>query len=258
MIAVASGKGGVGKTFISINLALALRERLHRCLLADLDWGLANVDVALGLSPVQHVGHVLAGECSLEAALVRYSGIAILPNGCGEGILTRLGSEQRRRLVEELRAADSDVVIADTHPGISAFTVDLLLEASAVVLVTTPEPTSLTDTYALMKVLSEHGRCDHVSLVVNQAHTEGQANRVAEHLNAVAKRYLGNVFPMLGHVPADVSVPRSVQDQRAVLSASSHAPSAIALRRLSLALASQLKLSASGPRTAQKEQVCPR
>src|SRR5262245_23026713 len=90
LVTIASGKGGVGKTFLAINLALALRDLGHRCLLVDLDWGLANVDVALGLAPALHVGHVIAGDCSVEEALIDYNGLSILANGCGDEGLAHL------------------------------------------------------------------------------------------------------------------------------------------------------------------------
>src|SRR5947208_8028028 len=116
MIAVASGKGGVGKTFLAINLALALQERGRRCLLVDLDWGLANVDVALGLAPERHVGHVLAGECSLEEALLEWDGLALLPNGCGRADLADLSPARRTALIDAIASVrpEPDWVVLDT------------------------------------------------------------------------------------------------------------------------------------------------
>src|SRR5215212_11885082 len=157
LLAIASGKGGVGKTFLSVNVALALRDLGHRCLILDLDWGLANVDVALGLSPNRHVGHVLTGECSLEDAVIEHQGLSILPNGCGCADLAHLDVRQRLALLDAVMTArpHHDFVIADTHPGIGALTVDVLRRAAATIIVSTPEPTALTDTYALFKVLSQ-------------------------------------------------------------------------------------------------------
>src|SRR5438128_3574523 len=99
LLAIASGKGGVGKTFLSVNIALALRDLGRRCLIVDLDWGLANVDVALGLAPKRHVGHVLTGECSLEDAVIEHQGLSILPNGCGWADPAHLDSRQRLALL---------------------------------------------------------------------------------------------------------------------------------------------------------------
>src|SRR5205814_6095527 len=119
LLAVASGKGGVGKTFLSVNLALALRDLGYRCLILDLDWGLANVDVALGLAPSRHVGHVLTGECSLEEAVIQHQGLSILPNGCGRADLAHLDPGQRIALLEAVMAAQPshDFVIDDPAPG---------------------------------------------------------------------------------------------------------------------------------------------
>lgn len=244
-IAIASGKGGVGKTFLALNLAMALRDQGRKCLLADLDWGLANVDVALGLGPERHVGHVLAGECDLEDAFVHYEGLTLLPNACGESELSRLEDRTLHRLTDRLGELPNDVLLLDTHPGIQPSSVELLLRVSSIVLVTTPEPTSLTDSYALFKVLAERGAAHRVGLVVNQAASEREANAVAGHLDRVAQRYLGWTLPYLGCVPADVSVARSVQEQMAVLTAAPHAPAAFAVRSLAMLLGSALKLGAS-------------
>src|SRR5689334_22387637 len=105
LLAIASGKGGVGKTFLSVNVALALRDLGHRCLVMDLDWGLANVDVALGMVATRHVGHVLTGECSLEDAVIEHQGLAILPNGSGWEGLAHLDTRQRVGLLEAVMSA---------------------------------------------------------------------------------------------------------------------------------------------------------
>lgn len=242
LLAVASGKGGVGKTFLSVNVALALRDLGYRCLILDLDWGLANVDVALGLAPAHHVGHVLSGACSLEEALIEYQGLAILANGCGREDLTQLEAWHRIALLEAVLSAGRhhDFVIADTHPGIGALTVDVLRRAAATVVISTPEPTALTDTYALFKVLSQTEMQGPAGLVVNQAGSSSQAYETARHLDSVSQRFLGRGISYWGHVPQDGAVPRSVRQQRPVMAAAPRSAAAHSVRQLAATAATLL------------------
>jgi flagellar biosynthesis protein FlhG len=240
LVAIASGKGGVGKTFLAINLALALRDQGRRPLLVDLDWGLANVDVALGLAPRRHMGHVLAGELDVAEVVVEHDGVAILPNGCGQSALAELDRDRRRGLLEAVGETDvgQRIVIADTHPGISGLTVDVLREAQATIVVSTPEPTALTDTYALFKILGETDLRGPAGLVINQVTSAGQAEETAQHLDAVARRFLGRGIDYWGHVVHDAAVPRSVREQRAVLVCAPRSGAAHAVRQIARTIAS--------------------
>jgi flagellar biosynthesis protein FlhG len=243
LLAIASGKGGVGKTFLSVNVALALRDLGYRCLILDLDWGLANVDVALGLAPARHVGHVLTGECSLEEAIIEHQGLAILPNGCGWADLAHLDVRQRLALLEAVLASrpHHDFVIADTHPGIGALTVDVLRRAGATIIVSTPEPTALTDTYALFKVLSQTEMRGPAGLVINQAGSSSEAYQTARHLDSVARRFLGHGIAYWGHLPKDIAVPRAVRQQRAVLAAAPRSLAARSVREIARTAATLLE-----------------
>jgi flagellar biosynthesis protein FlhG len=243
LVAIASGKGGVGKTFLAVNLALALRDQGQRPLLVDLDWGLANVDVALGLAPRRHIGHVLSGELDVEAAVIEHEGIAILPNGCGQAELAHLDSDGRMALLEAVGRSDvgQRVVIADTHPGIGAFTVDLLREAEVTVVVSTPEPTALTDTYALFKILGRNNLRGPAGVVINQVTSAGQAEETARHLDSVARRFLGRGIDYWGHVVHDTAVLRSVREQRAVLTSAPRSGAALAVRQIARSIAALME-----------------
>jgi flagellar biosynthesis protein FlhG len=242
LLAVASGKGGVGKTFLSVNVALALRDLGYRCMVMDLDWGLANVDVALGLAPTLHVGHVMSGECSLEEAVIQHQGLAILPNGCGCTDLAHLEVRQRLALLETVMSSQPryDFVIADTHPGIGALTVDVLRRAAATIIVSTPEPTALTDTYALLKVLSQTEMQGPAGLVINQAGSSSQAFETARHLDSVSRRFLGRGVAYWGEVLQDVAVPRSVRQQRAMMAVSPRCVAARSVRKIATTAATLL------------------
>lgn len=242
LLAVASGKGGVGKTFLAVNLSLALRDLGRRCLLVDLDWGLANVDVALGVAPKHNIGHVLAGECSLEEAFIDHQGLTILPNGCGQADLAHLDRVQRAELVAAVRSvvSDRDLVIADTHPGIGSLNVDVLREAKSTVIIATPEPTALTDTYALFKVLSKTEMSGPAGLIINQASSAEQAVEVARHLDSVARRFLGHGIEYWGHVMSDAAVPRSVRQQRPLLDLAPRSAAARSIREIAVRIGSSV------------------
>lgn len=229
----------MGKTLLAINLALAFRGLGRLPLLVDLDWGLANIDVALGLAPRRHVGHVLARECELAEALIDHDGITIMPNGCGQGDLARLGEAERAALLEQVLLArpDRDVVIADTHPGIGPIPVDVLRRANLSIILSSPEPTALTDTYALFKVLGEAAVSGPAGLVINQAGTPDQAYEAAQHLDSVARRFLGRGIAYWGHVLQDPAIPRSVRQQRALLTAAPRSGAAHSIRQIAATLA---------------------
>jgi flagellar biosynthesis protein FlhG len=239
LLVVASGKGGVGKTFLAVNLAFALRAMGYRPLLVDMDWGLANVDVALGLSPTLHIGHVLEGECSLDDAVIEHDGVAILPNGCGQSELTTVDTAKRMALMDQLGAArsDRDILVFDTHPGIGKMTVDVARSAQATLIVSTPEPTALTDTYALFKVLGEGDMRGPTGVVINQAGSVGQAQQAARLLDSVAQRFLGHSITSWGYVLQDTAVRRAVQQQRAMITASPRAEAARLVRQIARTLA---------------------
>lgn len=240
VIAVTSGKGGVGKTNLTASLARAFAEMGKEVLIVDADLGLANMDILFGIRPPFHIGHVLNGEKSLEEVLVSPSErIRILPAGSGTSELTQLTEGQKLTLLGEFEALDlaADVVLVDTGAGISKNVLYFNLAADECLLVATAEPTSITDAYAMMKVMSvEHG-ARHFKLLVNMVSSVKEAKQVFLTLNQAAGRFLdGVVLEYAGHVSQDPLLRKSVQERKTVLTAYPQAECSKQIRNLAKVL----------------------
>jgi len=224
VISVASGKGGVGKTTLALNLSLALHRRRQGVVLVDADWGLGNVDVALGMAPQYHLGHVLFADMAIRDVVMQGpGGIRFVPNGSGDKALAELDRADRLRLLRQVEdlARDQDVVVIDTSPGISPATRDLVRFADLALVITTPEPTSMADAYAMVKLNGELDAGQRLGLVVNNAATHADAQRAAAQLSRVCERFLGWSPTLFGWIPHDDEVIRAVAEQRALLESSS-------------------------------------
>ncbi len=235
LLAVASGKGGTGKTNLAVNLALAFREQGQPVLLVDADVGLANADLVLGVEPRLHLGHVLGGQVRLADALVSGPlGLRLLPGGTALEDLAFLGPAHVLSLLNQLTAEvpAGDLVIVDVGAGLSPLVRSLLCAVTEVLVVTTPEPTAVADAYATMKVLARERPETVVYLVVNQAEGPAEAREVSRTLARVARRYLGMTVTELGFVPRDPCVPRSVREKRPFLLAAPRSPASRAVREL--------------------------
>ncbi len=221
VISVTSGKGGVGKTNVVANLALALCKMDLRVLILDADLGLANMDVMLGLNPRYTIQHVLKGEKKLEEVIVTApGGFKLLPAASGIQELTELDNYERLFLLNELDSIQDrfDVLLIDTGAGISSNVMYFNFAAMEKVVVVTNEPTSLTDAYALIKVLTNKYHQKRFKVLVNSARSAAEASRIYRNLGLVADQFLGSPsLDYLGWIPYDKMIPAAIRQQQTVL-----------------------------------------
>ena len=219
VISVTSGKGGVGKSNVVSNLAIALSAQGKKVLLIDADLGLGNLDVLLGLSPVYNLNHVLNGDKSILDILIDGpAGIKIIPAGSGVQELTSLGQHEKLKLLDELDMLEEhfDILIVDTEAGISENVTYFTVAAQEIFVVVTPEPTSITDAYALIKLLATRYSEHHFKVLVNMAKDSEEALEVFRKLANVAGRFLDISLDYLGCVVKDEKVVEAVKRQKAV------------------------------------------
>ena len=219
VIAVTSGKGGVGKTNVVANLAVGLARAGKRVLVLDADLGLGNIDVLLGLVPRYTLEDVLSGSRSLSDIIIPGpAGIQVLPAGSGLPKLTTLSDTQQLILQTELeRIADNvEVLLIDTGAGISPNVTYFAAAAQETIVVISPEPTSLTDAYALMKVLCREYRERRFKVLVNMVKCQRDATQTFRKLDVAAERFLNISLEYLGFIPLDDYLPMAVIEQKAV------------------------------------------
>ncbi|MBN1916619.1 MAG: MinD/ParA family protein [Verrucomicrobia bacterium] len=247
-IAFTSGKGGVGKSNIAASMAVLLAQYGKRVLLVDGDLALSNIDVLFGVKPRFTLQHVIREGRSIDEALVEGpGGIRILPAGSGLQELTTLTVEQLDGLVSGFRQLDSrmDYILFDTPAGISVTVTAFLEPSNRVVLVTVPEPTALTDAYALIKVLAMRGRRAGIGVLVNQS-DEHQAQTAFRGLAWVTEQFLNYRPEYLGHVPCDRLVGEAVRRQTPAAIAFPDSPMVSALRPIALKWINNEATSAAG------------
>lgn len=233
-IVVTSGKGGVGKTNLTVNLALAFAKRGKKTLLFDADLGMANLDVLLGISPKHTLVDVIHERKRLDEVIFPISeNLELIPGGSGISELANLPATKLENLLFRLTEIEgrSEILLIDTGAGISRQVLDFVLAAHEVIVVTTPEPTAITDAYGMIKALNAQNPGATVHLLVNQADSEQEARSVASKLTMIVERFLEIKLHFLGFVEKDVNVGRAVLQQRPF---SSLYPYAVATRRVNI------------------------
>ena len=239
VIAITSGKGGVGKTNTCVNLAIALAKKGKKVIILDVDLGLANVEVLLGLSSMHNIENVIEGSKTIQEILVQAPcGVGIVPGSSGLANVADLSEAARQRLLDALDTLqlEADFILLDTMAGISRNAVAFNTAADEVMLITTPEPSAMVDAYAMLKTIHKSREDAVIRLVVNMAANQAQAMAVANKLAGVSQQYLGRNLALLGFIPRDPHVNQAVMRSEAFLLSTPGAPASKCIEALATKL----------------------
>ena len=248
-VAVTSGKGGVGKTNIVTNLAIAMARRGKKVLLVDADLSLANVDVLLGLQPKYNLSHVISGEKRLrEIVLEGPHSIRLIPAASGVEQMADLRDEDLKTLIADFSEFDRDfdLILIDTAAGISESVLSFVVSAQEVLLITTPEPTSYVDAYQMLKNPHGYSPGQPVHLIVNMAASEKEGKQTADFMGEMADKFLQHSVNHIGTILRDPDVPASIRLQRPFLEESPHGSAARGIQKLATRLLNQTSPEPTG------------
>lgn len=218
VITISSGKGGVGKSSFSVNLAIYLARLKNRVLIIDADFGLANVEVLLGIRPKYNFYNMLKGEKNISEIVIDTEyGIKFISGGNGLKELSNVNSTEIRYFIEQFEYLDkiADIIIIDTGAGISSSVTNFLMASDENIIVTTPEPTSFTDAYTLIKIMKEQNKSiDKLNVVINKADDEYEADRTFAKIAYVCNKFLGISIQNMGYIPLDTDIIKAVKQQK--------------------------------------------
>ena len=239
MITLASGKGGVGKSSIAVNLAIALSQLGSRVLVVDADFGLANIDIMLGAQTKYNLTHFLRGDKTLEEIVhIGYDGVRFVSGGSGSLELLQINTVQLDRIKRALQTLDMsiDYILLDAGAGIHETLLSLIGVSSETLVITTPEPTAILDAYALVKAITTHDAQHPIRVIMNQAENKREADRVYAGFAELLQKNLDREVSLLGHIVSDTEVTRSIKAQTPVMIASANAPYSRDIRALARTL----------------------
>lgn len=243
VITVTSGKGGVGKSNTAINLAIQFRKMGQRVIILDADFGLANIEIMFGAVPKHNLCDLIyQGKNIREIITWGPMDVGFISGGSGIAGLSNLGREYLVYIIQNLAELDAiaDVIIVDTGAGISDAVLEFLVASGEILLVTTPEPTSITDSYSLLKALSRHPRysseMSHIKMIANKVDSQTEGQTLFNKLNVVVSRYLKLPLTYLGAIPQDNQLSRAVMQQMPVSLYAPQAKSAVAYEKIAAKL----------------------
>lgn len=254
-IAVTSGKGGVGKSNLSVGLAIGFARRGLKTCLLDADLGMANADVLCGITPEHTLESVVRGARRLsEVVMPAPGGFFLIPGASGVGRIANLQVAEQRRLVEQLRLLERtvDLVVIDTGAGVGSGVMTFAAAAGVTLVAVTPEPTSMTDAYGAIKVLAAEVPDTRIRLVVNMASSLAEAREVHERIDRVSRRFLGRGVEFAGAIPLDPNLPQAVRRQQPLAILNPQSPAAVAVDGIAAKLAGEF---ADGDRAAPSSSL---
>lgn len=234
-IAITGGKGGVGKSNLSVNLALELGLQGRKTVLLDGDFGLANADLLCGVTPKFHFGHVIQGMKDLDDITIEIGeNASLIPSGSGFEDLANISLATHSYLFAKLREMEEnlDFFLIDTAAGIAENVAGLLISAEEVVVVVTPEPTSIVDAYATIKLILRQSPDKPISIIVNSVVGIGDAEKVFLQIHSAVRGFLDHEVEFLGMIPFDTQLSEAVREQIPVVKYASNAPSSRAIRMI--------------------------